>query len=278
MNDLCPNTPYKISFNAASELGRSGPSSEEFIITTNAYTEPQNLRMLERNDSAISISWEPPQFVASNTNIVSYDVDILDPLGGRSIKNQTFEVQTEQNSFQMEITGLEHSSKYIIEVMPRSNHTYTKESHITRLGTKAIIQVSTLPKAPQAPNVINTTHHTISLRWEPPERMIEGTRVTSYLVRYDRIDPESGKPLIPGGEKTAYTSNNEIILKDMAAGGTFRMEVKVTTTDGSSTYSASTISSTPIIKTELDEFRDSLNLGDIEESLTGNKNDKMLLN
>ena len=51
----------------------------------------------------------------------------------------------------------------------------------------------------------------------------------------------------------------------MAAGGTFRIEVRVKTTDGSSAYSVPTIASTPLIKTELDQLRDSLNLPDIEK-------------
>merc|ERR1711937_672274 len=67
----------------------------------------------------------------------------------------------------------------------------------------------------------------------------------------------------------AYSNNNEIILKDMAAGGTFRIEVRVKTTDGSSAYSVPTIASTPLNKTELDQFRDSLNLPDIEKRLEG---------
>ena len=98
--------------------------------------------------------------------------------------------------------------------------------------------------------------------------------VTSYLVRYDRMDPECDEPLKTGNEKITYSNNNEIALKDMAAGGTFRIEVMVKSNDGSSAYSVPTIASTPMIKTELDQFRDSLNLPDIEKRLEGKQSKK----
>merc|ERR1712018_95669 len=49
----------------------------------------------------------------------------------------------------------------------------------------------------------------------------------------------------------------------------YRIEVKVKTTDGSSAYSAATTAKTPMIKSELEQFRDSLNLPDIEKRLEG---------
>lgn len=74
--------------------------------------------------------------------------------------------------------------------------------------------------------------------------------VTSYLVRYDRIDPEWDEHLTSGNEKITYSNKNEIILKEMAVGGTFRIEVKVKTTDGSSAYLVPTIASALMLKTE----------------------------
>merc|ERR1712018_633156 len=89
------------------------------------------------------------------------------------------------------------------------------------------------------------------------------------MGRYKRIDPKSGEPLTTGNGKNTYTNKNEIILKNMAAGGTYSIEVKVDTTYGSSVYSDPTIASTPTKKTELDQLRDSLNLPDIEKRLEG---------
>merc|ERR1712012_1170487 len=178
-----------------------------------------------------------------------------------------YEAKTDQNAFEMTVTGLQHATKYIVEVVPISNHTNTPESHIERLETKAVVRSSTLPLAPQAPNVINTTHHRVELRWDPPERIVEGSTVTSYLVRYKRIDPKCDEPLTTGNEKIAYSNNNQIILEDMAAGGTYRIEVKVETTDGCSAYSASKIANIPMNKTELEQIRDSLNIPDIEKRL-----------
>merc|ERR1712018_703496 len=89
------------------------------------------------------------------------------------------------------------------------------------------------------------------------------------MGRYKRIDPKSGEPLTTGNGKNTYTNKNEIILKNMAAGGTYSIEVKVDTTYGSSVYSDPTVESTPMLKTELDQFKDSLNLPDIEKRLEG---------
>merc|ERR1712018_925742 len=49
----------------------------------------------------------------------------------------------------------------------------------------------------------------------------------------------------------------------------YQIEVKVKTTDGCSAYSAATTAKTPMIKSELEQFRDSLNLPDIEKRLEG---------
>ena len=99
--------------------------------------------------------------------------------------------------------------------------------------------------------------------------------VTFYLVRYNRIDPKWDEPLTTGNEKITYKNNNVIILKDMAAGGTFRIEVKIKTTDGSSAYSVPTIASTPMIKTELGQFHDSINLPVFENRMAGNQTIKI---
>jgi len=84
-------------------------------------------------------------------------------------------------------------------------------------------------------------------------------------------DPKSGEPLIIGDETISYAEKNEIILKDLAAGGTFRIQVAVDTTDGSTELSAATLATTPMIETELDVFRKSLNLGTIEKKLGENE-------
>ena len=46
-------------------------------------------------------------------------------------------------------------------------------------------------------------------------------------------------------------------MKEMAIGGTFRIEVRVKTTGGSSAYLVPTIASAPMLKTELDDFENS---------------------
>merc|ERR1712012_1480469 len=271
IDQLIENTLYEVEYEAVSEVGRSS-ESKKFSVTTNAFSEPQNLRIPERNHSSISVCWEKPAFIAPNTTIVAYDVSITSDFGvsGKTkVKDQRLKVKTDETEFEMTVEGLEHSRKYIVEVIPISNHTYRLESDIKRVETKAVAQTTTIPQAPQAPKVISKSHFTIELRWDPPERLVEGSTVTSYSVRYKRIDPKSGEPLTTGNEKNTYTNKNEIILKNMAAGGTYSIEVKVDTTYGSSVYSDPTIESTPMLKTELDQFKDSLNLPDIEKRLEG---------
>ena len=74
--------------------------------------------------------------------------------------------------------------------------------------------------------------------------------------------------LLSGTEETVEPITNEVTLKDLAAGGTYRVKVAVITTYGISLYSAATIFDTPVNKTELEKFRDSLNLDAIETSIS----------
>ena len=109
----------------------------------------------------------------------------------------------------------------------------------------------------------------MSLNWDPPSRIAESSKIKYYSVKYDRVDPEnSEKPLAPGTEETVEMVINEITLKDLAAGGTYRLNVAVTTTDGMSEYSAATLYDVPMNKTEQEKFRDSLNLGVIENNIS----------
>merc|ERR1712018_631795 len=123
IDKLIENTLYEIEYEAVSEVGRSS-ESKKFNVTTNSFSEPQNLRISERNDSWISVSWEKPAFIAPDTTIVAYDVSITSDFGvsGKTkVKDQRLKVKTDETEFEMTVEGLEHSRKYIVEVIPISN-------------------------------------------------------------------------------------------------------------------------------------------------------------
>ena len=168
-----------------------------------------------------------------------------------------------------EIRGLEESTTFDIEISPRTDQESSQVSHVTRLSTKTSVQASTVPKALQPPSVIEKSYHTMSLKWDPPSRLAESSKIKYYSIKYDRVDPENPeKPLTPGTEETVEAVTNEVTLKDLAAGGTYRVNVAVTTTDGMSMYSAAALFAIPMNKTELENFRDSLNLVAIEENIS----------
>merc|ERR1712038_1483390 len=138
---------------------------------------------------------------------------------------------------------------------------------ISRLNFAAETGAITSPRRLGAPNIKQTSHHTVSLQWDPPTRLVEGSSIESYTIQYERIDPLSGDPLIVGNTKTQFSVANEVILRDLAAGGTYQIKVKIKTSTGESMYSPAAIASTPIMQTELQEFRDSLNLPRIEQGI-----------
>lgn len=92
--------------------------------------------------------------------------------------------------------------------------------------------------------------------------------VVVYCVKYDRVDPETGKPITSGTEKTTYSHTDKITLMGLAVGATYRIKVSVNITGyGASVFSDDIISSTLTNKTEIEKFRDSLNLGSIESNI-----------
>ena len=92
--------------------------------------------------------------------------------------------------------------------------------------------------------------------------------VVVYCVKYDRVDPETRKPITSGTEQTVYSHTDKITLMDLAVGSTYRIKVSVNITGyGASVFSDDVLSSTLTNKTEIEKFRDSLNLGSIESNI-----------
>lgn len=269
IDELDPNTLYQFKIAPSSVVGNLAVS-REFQASTNGHSEPQNLRIEQRSDSEFVISWDKPHTIAPNINITSYVITARRTRDGEEIKRNMPVDPTDGNVYSATITGLDYSTQYNIEVESSVGAGFSQQ-HVTRLDYKAAIQESTLPRAPQAPSVVpdKTTQHSISLHWDAPDRLAQGSDVTSYIVMYQRVGPDTANPLVPNSEHTAYSVRNEIALQNLAAGGTYQFKVSVSTVDGTSEYSAPTISTTKIEKTELENFRDSLGLVDMGVTIDG---------
>ena len=109
-----------------------------------------------------------------------------------------------------------------------------------------------------SPNIISVSHHNMSIRWNLPLRIAPASNVSNYVVLYERVDPHSLNSL--SNARTQFCKENEITLQDLASGATYRVQVKVRTTAGESQYSPETIASTPMVQSELEDFRELLNL------------------
>merc|ERR1712203_1318682 len=125
--------------------------------------------------------------------------------------------------------------------------------------TKAI----TIPARLESPNIISVSHHSMLIRWNSPLRIAPASNISNYVVLYERIDPLNTSNSL-GNAKTQFSRENEITLQDLAAGATYKVQVKVRTTSGESQYSSKHITSTPMVQSELEEFRESLNIPAME--------------
>ena len=84
---------------------------------------------------------------------------------------------------------------------------------------------------------------------------------------HNRINPHTRKSLLVGSQQDLSSVEPEAVIPDLASGGTYTIKIKVRTTMGDSDYSTPTIASTVMAKTELEEFRSTLNLDTIENNI-----------
>ena len=168
---LIPATLFQLTISATSKVGRSSPYYELGMISTNSHSEPQNLKILDRTSSTLSISWKKPAFLQKGVGIIAYKIAVRDTNSNKKMKDQmvSVDVNSSKNEVTTKIIGLQDSTSYDIEVTPKTNQTLDHEetqSPITRINVKAMIQASTLPKAPQSPIVMDQTYNSISLKLE----------------------------------------------------------------------------------------------------------------
>ena len=269
ISNLEPNIPYQIVYSLASEAGKSSKSND-ITISTNPFSMPTNIKISERKETSFKVSWERPHNIAANVTINGYEIVINDATSQQNIRTITV---SKSNNMQIRsqaiVDGLNCCQIYQVQVIAKSNFQPEVVAGISRQNIAAETRAITLPMRLGAPRIKRTHHHTISLHWDPPTRLVEGSNILSYTIQYERIDPLSGNPLIVGNTRTQVSVSNEIILRDLAAGGTYQIKVKSKTTNGESVYSPATIAATPIKQTELQEFRESLNLPGIEQSING---------
>ena len=277
-DELPSGHEFSLKISAASKIGRTSEYYDLGTITTNSHSAPQNLRILDRTSSSFTIGWEKPSFLRHDVGINAYNIGIRESNSGKKIKDQKISVDVSEDEFRTQITGLQDFTNFDIEVFPKTNETYDEgaleieKPKITRKGFRAEIQGYTFPNALQAPTVIEGSNHSVSLKWDPPycnenSSCNSDSRFLSYIIKYDRVDPNTAQPLTLGNEVTAHSEKTEIVLKDLASGGTYRIQVAVTTTVGTNSYSAATLFTTDMNESELDKFRDSLNMESIEKNI-----------
>merc|ERR1719450_547609 len=87
------------------------------------------------------------------------------------------------------IENLDFASIYKVKISAKSNIQLSDEAHILRKHFFSEMKATTTPKRLVSPNVISTSHHTASIRWNPPTRIAHGSNISNYVISYERINP-----------------------------------------------------------------------------------------
>lgn len=271
INDLDPHTLYVLTASAGSDAGH-GPETE-FELATSAFSAPANMKIKETTADSLQISWEKPLNIVSNISIDSYKVAVYPLNNTEPIKVLEIEVNNPgQNAYDTFIRNLNDAETYKVIVTPENDD--IRHPANVKLQNMASLHGTTSPPRLSPPSIVDRGHHNISVVWEPPSKIAYGASIRDYVIRYERIDPRSGAILLNGSQQLLKSLGPEIVIPGLASGATYRVAVMVRTTMGDSNYSPSAIDKTILVTvSELDRFRDSLNLNAIENKITSQGNE-----
>lgn len=142
----------------------------------------------------------------------------------------------------------------------------TEEDMSCKHHNSVQLTVSTNPSPPTRFQVLKTTRDSVSLKWDKP-LISPVASLLRYSVEITRVDPHS-KEDISAGSQSVESETETVTVGALASGGTYKFNVKVFTTEGDSSFSDSVTATTTFEKTELEEFKESLNLNTIESRLS----------
>ena len=127
------------------------------------------------------------------------------------------------------------------------------------------VTVSTNPSPPKRIQVSKITADSISLKWDKP-KISPTSRLLKYSVEITRVDPSSKEPLSIGSQ-SVESETEYVNIAALASGATYKMQVRVFTSEGDSSLSNPISAKTTFEETDLDKFRKSLNLAGIETDI-----------
>jgi len=262
---LEPSTVYEIEYALASGEPHNFKTSKSnnIIVATNPFSTPTNVRISDITESSFVISYKRPHTVAPNVTIDNYEINVYDA-SGQNVMPTIIQPSNNDSQavYRATVDDLDFSTEYQVKISAKSKFQPKDDTHISRQQYFAETKAITIPAQLESPNIISVSHHNMSIRWNSPLRIAPVSNISNYVVLYERIDPLSLNSL--SNAKTQFSRENEITLQDLAAGATYKVQVKVRTTSGESQYSSETIASTPMVQSELEEFRESLNLPAME--------------
>merc|ERR1712203_134744 len=265
LTSLEPNTVYQIEYSLASGEPHNLKTSKSnnIIVATNPFSTPTNVRISDITESSFVVSYKRPHTIAPNVEIDNYEIDVYDASGQNTMPTVIQPSNNDsQGVYRATIDNLDFSTEYQVKISAKSKFQPKDDPHIVRKQYYAETKAITIPARLESPNIISVSHHNMSIRWNSPLRIAPASSISNYVVLYERIDPHSLNSLV--NAKTQFSRENEITLQDLAAGATYKVQVKVRTTSGESQYSSGTIANTPMVQSELEEFRESLNLPAME--------------
>ncbi|XP_068083670.1 uncharacterized protein [Anabrus simplex] len=197
---LKPDTRYTVTVRARNvEVNQDGAVEEiEAITREGAPTAPPYIQLLSQSNNSLSVKWGIPNMINGILRSFLVSIEEVDAYNVSDccqyFPMQELPVTEEQNSYQVELSGLRPASSYIVSVSAKT----------VALGPPANITAFTrppLPHLPTAPTVtLNEEDEEVLVSLEPVTELQE--LVQRYLLLLMTDSPSEQVPDVPFWDQT----------------------------------------------------------------------------
>jgi len=274
---------YSFTVKYLTAVGTSVPSKTIKPFSTRAFSQPQDLKVIQVTRSNITVRWEAPSFKAPEVSWsdLYYEVQVSGS-DGYSATFLTFEpsfnLVSESDGYA--IVEAEEYSFSVVAVLDRSllaaslpgaatdNSTLLNEyMDITAESVAAATSCFSLPLPPKLIPVSQSdlSTSTATVTWEPPSKLAPGASITHYELEYTPSNSQGTEDLLTGSTQRLIVPGTQtsVTLEDLYTGGKYKFSLKVLTSAGESEFSSALFFSTLYNEDDLNGVRDSI-LAEIE--------------
>uniref|UniRef100_A0A4W4FQU8 Receptor-type tyrosine-protein phosphatase F n=1 Tax=Electrophorus electricus TaxID=8005 RepID=A0A4W4FQU8_ELEEL len=182
---LKPDTPYKFSLAACSEMG-VGVFTKPIEARTPLRPPPQDVQLLSLSSTSIKVSWAAPPAASRHGAIVRYTVGYQATSGEDPERHEVTDIGADATWQVLE--GLEKWTEYQVWVRAHTDVGAGPESAPVRIRTNEDV-----PGAPPRKLEVEALNATaIRVTWKPPLSGKQHGQIRGYQVIYSRL--ENGEP------------------------------------------------------------------------------------